>query len=109
MLSFQNSKSSEHEILGTLVQCARMMFVQSIACYFYLIQDVVRATSIAMDYREKFRKDVIIDYMCYRKYGHNELDDPSFTQPIMYNVIRSRRSIPDMYAEQIKVKDLGQS
>ena len=70
---------------------------------FYLMQDVVRATSIAMDYREKFRKDVIIDYMCYRKYGHNELDDPSFTQPIMYNVIRSRRSIPDMYAEQIKV------
>ena len=56
-----------------------------------------------MDYREKFRKDVIIDYLCYRKYGHNELDDPSFTQPIMYNVIHSRKSIPEIYAEQIKV------
>lgn len=66
----------------------------------------MRATSIAMDYREKFRKDVIIDYICYRKYGHNELDDPSFTQPIMYNVIKHRTSIPDMYAEQIKVSYL---
>ena len=66
----------------------------------------MRATSIAMDYREKFRKDVIIDYICYRKYGHNELDDPSFTQPIMYNVIKHRTSIPDMYAEQIKVRCL---
>ena len=57
-----------------------------------------------MDYREKFRKDVIIDYICYRKYGHNELDDPSFTQPTMYNVIRNRKSIPEMYADQLKVK-----
>lgn len=56
-----------------------------------------------MDYKERFRKDVIIDYMCFRKYGHNELDDPSFTQPIMYNVIRNRKSIPEMYAQQIKV------
>lgn len=56
-----------------------------------------------MDYREKFRKDVIIDFICFRKYGHNELDDPSFTQPVMYNVINSRKSIPDSYAEQILV------
>ena len=56
-----------------------------------------------MDYREKFRKDVVIDYICYRKYGHNELDDPSFTQPTMYNVIQNRKSIPEMYANQLKV------
>ncbi|XP_052276255.1 2-oxoadipate dehydrogenase complex component E1-like isoform X2 [Dreissena polymorpha] len=65
-------------------------------------EDVVKATSIAMQYRQKFRKDVIIDFICYRKYGHNELDDPSFTQPIMYNAIRNRKSIPDSYAEQLK-------
>ncbi|KAL4237502.1 putative 2-oxoglutarate dehydrogenase E1 component DHKTD1 [Mactra antiquata] len=64
-------------------------------------EDVIKATNIAMNYKHKFRKDVIIDFICFRKYGHNELDDPSFTQPIMYNVIKTRKSIPDSYAEQI--------
>ncbi|XP_060070880.1 2-oxoadipate dehydrogenase complex component E1-like [Ylistrum balloti] len=64
-------------------------------------EDVMRATTIAMDYRNKFRKDVIIDFICFRKYGHNEIDDPSFTQPIMYRTINSRTSIPDMYANKL--------
>ncbi|XP_050405927.1 2-oxoadipate dehydrogenase complex component E1 [Patella vulgata] len=64
-------------------------------------EDVIRATSIAMKYRQKFRKDIIIDLMCYRKYGHNELDDPAFTNPLMYQAINSRKSIPDLYAEKI--------
>lgn len=59
-----------------------------------------------MGYRQKFRKDVIIDYICFRKYGHNELDDPSFTQPLMYSTIRNRKSIPDMYADQLVVSQL---
>lgn len=58
---------------------------------------------MAMNYRQQFRKDVIIDYICFRKYGHNELDDPSFTQPVMYKAIKSRKSIPDSYAEQLVV------
>ena len=69
----------------------------------YILQDVLKATSIAMEYRQKFRKDVIIDFICYRKYGHNELDDPSFTQPVMYNIINNRQSIPDSYKEQLMV------
>ena len=57
-----------------------------------------------MAYRQEFRKDIVIDYMCFRKWGHNELDEPSFTQPTMYNTIRNRESIPDLYAVKIVVR-----
>lgn len=64
---------------------------------------MIRATSIAVDYQQKFGKDVVLDLLCFRKWGHNELDDPTFTQPLMYQAIRSRGSIPDGYAQQIVV------
>ncbi|XP_059162546.1 2-oxoadipate dehydrogenase complex component E1-like [Physella acuta] len=64
-------------------------------------EDVIKATSLAMEYRHKFRRDVIIDYLCYRKWGHNELDEPMFTQPNMYKVINSRKSIPENYAQSL--------
>ena len=72
----------------------------------YYLKDVIKATSIAMDYRQRFRKDVVIDFVCFRKYGHNELDDPSFTQPLMYSIIKNRKSIPDTYKEQLVVSGL---
>lgn len=65
---------------------------------------MIKATGIAMDYRETFRKDVIIDFICFRRWGHNEMDDPSFTQPIMYNVIQNRPTIPDQYADKLVVR-----
>ncbi len=65
---------------------------------------MVKACRLAFQYRQQFRKDVIVDLQCFRKYGHNEVDDPSFTQPKMYDVIRNRRSIPDQYAEQLVVR-----
>lgn len=51
-------------------------------------EEVVRATRLALEYRRLFRKDVIIDLLCYRQWGHNELDEPSFTNPVMYRIIR---------------------
>ena len=68
-----------------------------------ICQDVIRATALAMDYRQKFQKDVVLDLVCFRKWGHNEMDDPSFTQPLMYQAIGARRSIPDTYAQQLVV------
>ncbi|XP_041968163.1 probable 2-oxoglutarate dehydrogenase E1 component DHKTD1 homolog, mitochondrial [Aricia agestis] len=62
---------------------------------------VLKATRIAFEYQRKFRKDVFIDYNCFRRWGHNEMDDPTFTNPLVYKVIHSRRSIPDMYANKL--------
>jgi len=53
---------------------------------------VVFAARVATEYRQKFGKDVVLDIICYRRYGHNEGDDPSFTQPIMYQAINGRPS-----------------
>lgn len=51
-------------------------------------EEVLRATRLAVEYQRRFRKDVIVDLLCYRQWGHNELDDPSFTNPAMYKIIR---------------------
>ncbi|KIO24447.1 hypothetical protein M407DRAFT_212813 [Tulasnella calospora MUT 4182] len=64
-------------------------------------EDVARAVNIAFAYRNFFRKDIIIDLMCYRQWGHNELDEPSYTSPKMYKLIRSRPSVPKMYEEKL--------
>ncbi|XP_024137595.1 probable 2-oxoglutarate dehydrogenase E1 component DHKTD1, mitochondrial [Oryzias melastigma] len=64
-------------------------------------EEVLRATRLAVDYQRRFRKDVILDLICYRQWGHNELDEPFFTNPAMYKIIRSRKSIPDSYSEQL--------
>ena len=62
---------------------------------------VVYAARVATEYRQKFGKDVVIDLMCYRRYGHNEGDDPSFTQPIMYKAIADRASSRTIYAKRL--------
>ncbi|PAV69017.1 hypothetical protein WR25_13925 isoform B [Diploscapter pachys] len=64
-------------------------------------EDLVKATRLAMAYREKFRKDIFINLICFRKWGHNELDDPTFTNPLLYKVINSRESVPREYADEL--------
>ncbi|KAG8904913.1 hypothetical protein FRB99_001011 [Tulasnella sp. 403] len=64
-------------------------------------EDVARAVEVAFNYRNFFRKDIIIDLMCYRQWGHNELDEPSYTSPAMYKLIRNRASVPKMYEEKL--------
>ena len=67
----------------------------------------VRAIEIAFEFRQKFSKDVVIDMLCYRRLGHNEGDDPSFTQPKMYKLIRDHRSTRKLYTEnQLRKGDL---
>lgn len=51
---------------------------------------VVHALRLATEYRQAFNKDVVVDIICYRKFGHNEIDEPSFTQPIMYEKINKQ-------------------
>ena len=59
----------------------------------------VRVARLAFDYRQAFHKDVVIDMLCYRRHGHNEADDPSYTQPLMYRRIDARRSVRKLYTE----------
>jgi 2-oxoglutarate dehydrogenase E1 component len=61
----------------------------------------VRVAKIAYDYRQKFHKDVVIDLIGYRRLGHNEGDDPSYTQPLMYKAIAEHRSSRKMYVETL--------
>ncbi len=61
----------------------------------------VRVAALAFDYRQRFHKDVVIDMVCYRRHGHNEGDDPSYTQPLMYRAIDARRSVRKLYTEAL--------
>ncbi len=61
----------------------------------------VRVARIAFDYRQKFNKDIVIDMLCYRRRGHNEGDEPSFTQPMMYKLIDAKRSTRTLYTEAL--------
>ncbi|MPZ79134.1 MAG: multifunctional oxoglutarate decarboxylase/oxoglutarate dehydrogenase thiamine pyrophosphate-binding subunit/dihydrolipoyllysine-residue succinyltransferase subunit [Actinophytocola sp.] len=63
------------------------------ACYW--------VAALAMDYRQTFNKDVVIDMVCYRRRGHNEGDDPSMTQPAMYDIIDAKRSVRKTYTEAL--------
>ena len=56
---------------------------------------------LAFAFRQAFHKDVVIDMVCYRKFGHNEQDDPSLTQPLMYEKIKVRRSVRKLYTEAL--------
>jgi 2-oxoglutarate dehydrogenase E1 component len=61
----------------------------------------VRVARIAFEYRQTFNKDVVIDMICYRRRGHNEGDEPSFTQPLMYKLIDAKRSTRKLYTEAL--------
>ena len=62
---------------------------------------VVHISRIAMEFRQEFKKDVIIDMFCYRRHGHNEGDEPMFTQPLMYKKIAEHRTTRELYADQL--------
>ena len=61
----------------------------------------VRVAELAFEFREQFDRDVIVDMICYRRRGHNEGDDPSMTQPLMYNLIEAKRSVRKLYTESL--------
>jgi len=65
------------------------------------VEAVIQTIEIAMEYRQHFHRDVFIDLLCYRKYGHNEGDEPKFTQPSLYNIIAKHPNPKDIYLKQL--------
>ena len=62
---------------------------------------VLFVSRLAFDYRRKFKRDVVIDLVCYRRHGHNEADEPAATQPLMYQIIRARSTARELYAKKL--------
>ena len=62
---------------------------------------VVYVTELALEFRQAFGKDVVVDMICYRRQGHNEADEPAFTQPVLYKKIKDRPSVRRLYAKQL--------
>ncbi|MCO5231249.1 MAG: 2-oxoglutarate dehydrogenase E1 component [Chitinophagales bacterium] len=93
---FDDARSSYYSTsIATTLQCP----------VFHVNGDDVEATAfvseLAVEYRQKFHKDAFIDMVCYRKHGHNEGDDPQYTQPQMYDIIKNHKSVRDIYSQKL--------
>ena len=71
-------------------------------------ESVVYASNLALEYRQEFGEDVVVEVICYRRHGHNEGDEPFFTQPLMYDKIRNRPPLHEIYASQLKTSGVAQ-
>lgn len=69
---------------------------------------LIQAATMAIEFRQKFRKDVVIEVICYRRYGHNEGDEPFFTQPLMYEKIRNHPLTADIYKNQLLLEGFAE-
>ncbi|RYE38631.1 MAG: hypothetical protein EOP48_26790, partial [Sphingobacteriales bacterium] len=65
------------------------------------VEALVYAINLAMEYRQKYKNDVFIDMLCYRRFGHNEADEPKFTQPLLYKAIEAHANPRDIYIQQL--------
>ena len=61
----------------------------------------VTAAKLAVEFRDTFKRDIIIDFVCYRRRGHNESDEPFATQPLMYSKIKSKKTVTELYSEKL--------
>ncbi|HWU43932.1 MAG TPA: 2-oxoglutarate dehydrogenase E1 component, partial [Bdellovibrio sp.] len=68
-------------------------------------ESCVRAVDIAIRYRQQFAKDIVINLICYRKYGHNEGDEPAFTQPLMYELIKTHPTVRELYVKKLTAEN----
>jgi 2-oxoglutarate dehydrogenase E1 component len=92
----ENARSTRYS-----TDIAKMLMVPIFHVHGENPEAVLHVMQLAADYRREYGKDVVIDLVCYRRYGHNEGDEPYFTQPGMYDRIRQRPSLHQLYADQL--------
>jgi len=93
----ENARSSRYS-----TDMAKMLMVPVLHVHGENPEAVVHVMRLAADYRWKFAKDVVVDLVCFRRFGHNEGDEPYFTQPLMYERIRTRPALDQVYAEKLR-------
>lgn len=70
------------------------------------MEGLIKVSKLAYEYKQKFKKDFVIDYVCWRKYGHNEVDEPMFTQPDMYKIIKNKKDSIEIFKENLLARKI---
>lgn len=84
---------------------AKMTFIPVIHVNGDDVEAGVRAMDIAIRFRQQFGRDIVINLICFRKYGHNEGDEPAFTQPLMYDIIKTHPTVRELYAKKLTAEN----
>lgn len=80
---------------------AKVLAIPVIHCNGDDVESCVRAMDIAVRYRQEWKRDIVINMLCYRRFGHNEGDEPAYTQPLMYDIIRKHPTLREIYSKQL--------
>jgi 2-oxoglutarate dehydrogenase E1 component len=80
---------------------AKVLAIPVIHCNGDDVEACVRAVDIAVRYRQEWKRDIVINMICYRRFGHNEGDEPAYTQPLMYEIIRKQPTLREKYSKQL--------
>lgn len=92
----ENGRSSHYSS-----DVAKVLAIPVIHCNGDDVESCVRAVDIAVRYRQEWKRDIVINMICYRRYGHNEGDEPAYTQPLMYDIIRKHPTLRELYVKQL--------
>jgi len=92
----ENSRSAHYS-----TDVAKVLAIPVIHCNGDDVESCVRAMDIAIRYRQEWGRDIVINLSCYRRFGHNEGDEPAYTQPLMYDIIRKHPTLREIYAKQL--------
>lgn len=90
----ENGRSSHYSS-----DVAKVLAIPVIHCNGDDVESCVRAVDIAIRYRQEYGRDIVINMLCYRRYGHNEGDEPAYTQPLMYDIIRKHATLREIYSK----------
>lgn len=80
---------------------AKVLAIPVIHCNGDDVEACIRAVDLAIRYRQEWKRDIVINIMCYRRFGHNEGDEPAYTQPLMYDIIRKHPTLREIYSKKL--------